>query len=148
MALKYRVVLKKDMSKNAEAGSRLYYGQVRSIEKTEFKKLCELVSGHCTATKGEVELVIDGLMYVVREQLETGNVVQMGGFGNFRLLAGSKGAKTLKDFDTALFKKGRIVFTPGAMLKEITLKPSFLCIDNLVPQKNDGESDGDKPSEL
>ena len=46
MSLKYRVVLKKDMSKGAAKGAQLYYGQVRSMEKTTFKKLCKLVSGY------------------------------------------------------------------------------------------------------
>ena len=44
MPLKYRIVLKKDMSKGAAKGSQLYYGQIRSMEKTTFKKLCKLVS--------------------------------------------------------------------------------------------------------
>ena len=65
MPLKYRIVLKKDMSKGAAKGDQLYYGQIRSLEKTNFKKLCKLVSGYCTAKPGEVELVIDGLIYVL-----------------------------------------------------------------------------------
>lgn len=54
MPLKYRIVLKKDMSKGAAQGAQLYYGQIRSMEKTSFKKLCKLVSGYCTAKAGEV----------------------------------------------------------------------------------------------
>ena len=42
MPLKYRIVLKKDMSKGAAQGAQLYYGQIRSMEKTSFKKLCKL----------------------------------------------------------------------------------------------------------
>ena len=99
MPLKYRIVLKKDMSKGAAQGAQLYYGQIRSMEKTTFKKLCKLVSGYCTAKPGEVELVIDGLIYVLCMLLESGNVIQMGEFGNFRMVAGSKGSNTLKDFD-------------------------------------------------
>ena len=112
MPLKYRIVLKKDMSKGAAKGDQLYYGQIRSLEKTNFKKLCKLVSGYCTAKPGEVELVIDGLIYVLCMLLESGNVIQMGEFGNFRMVAGSKGSATLKNFDPMLFKKARIVFTP------------------------------------
>ena len=110
MPLKYRIVLKKDMSKGAAKGDQLYYGQIRSLEKTNFKKLCKLVSGYCTAKPGEVELVIDGLIYVLCMLLESGNVIQMGEFGNFRMVAGSKGSATLKNFDPMLFKKARIVF--------------------------------------
>lgn len=142
MPLKYRVVLKKDMSKGAEKGAQLYYGQIRSLEKTDFKKLCELVSGYCTAKKGEVELVIDALIYVMNMLLESGNVIQMGSFGNFRMVAGSKGSPTLKDFDPALFKKGRIVFTPGATLRQLAANVHF---DKLDPFTDPDEKGEDRP---
>ena len=137
MALKYRIVLKRDMSKGAAADAKLFYGQVRSIEKTEFKKLCELVSGYCTAKKGEVELVVDGLINIMKNELESGNIVQMGAFGNFRMLAGSRGSATLRNFDPSMFKKGRIVFTPGAILQTIISKPSFM---NLEPFEDPDEN--------
>ena len=57
MSLKYRIILRKNMTKGAAEGSKLYYGQVRSLDKTPFKKLCSMVSDYCTAKKGEVELV-------------------------------------------------------------------------------------------
>ena len=81
MSLKYRIVLKKDMSKGAAQKAQLYYGQIRSIDKISYKKLCELVAGYGSAKKGEVSLVIDGLLFVLKEQLESGNVVQMGDWG-------------------------------------------------------------------
>lgn len=146
MALKYRIVLKKDMRKEASQGAKLFYGQIRSMEKTDFKKLCELVSGYCTAKRGEVELVIDGLIYVMQMLLEGGNVVQMGGFGNFRMIAGCKGSSTLKDFDPALFKKGRIVFTPGAILRDLVSKARFEKLDPFSdPEEQQGS---ERPDEV
>lgn len=145
MPLKYRIVLKKDMSKGAAQGAQLYYGQIRSMEKTSFKKLCKLVSGYCTAKPGEVELVIDGLIYVLCMLLESGNVIQMGEFGNFRMVAGSKGSNTLKNFDPALFKKARIVFAPGAMLRQLIADTSYDKLDPFSdPTDKDGEDD-DRP---
>lgn len=125
MPLKYRLVKRPDMSKNAAEGSKLFYAQVRAQTKTSFKKLCELVSGYCTATKGEVELVIDGLIYVLKEQLEAGNVIQMGDFGNFRMVAGSKGVATEDAFTTSLFKKSRIIFSPGSLLRDLISKTRY-----------------------
>lgn len=150
MSLKYRIVLKKDMSKGAAAGAQLFYGQVRSLEKTSFKALCALVSDYCTAKKGEVELVVDGLINVMKNLLVSGNVIQMGEFGNFRMTAGSQGSKTLKDFDPLLFKKGRIVFTPGSILKGIVTKPSFLKLEAFEdPQEAEGGGGGmDRPDEI
>lgn len=148
MSLKYRIVLKKDMSKDAAVDAKLFYGQIRSMEKTGFKKLCELVSDYCSAKKGEVELVVDGLIHVLKNLLESGNVIQMGDFGNFRLIAGSRGSATLKEFDPSMFKKGRIVFHPGSLLKQIAEKPSFLKLepfDDPTPETSGGD---DRPEEI
>lgn len=146
MALKYRIVLKKDMSKGATKGDQLYYGQVRSMDKTSFKKLCKLVSGYCTAKPGEVELVIDGLLYVLCMLLENGNVIQVGEFGNFRMFAGSRGSSTLKDFDPSMFKKPRIVFTPGAMLRQLVADASFDRLDPFAdPEEKNNQGEDDRP---
>ena len=91
MALKYHLVQRLDKSKDAAAGSKLYYGQIRAQQKLEFNKLCEIIASYSTASRGDVMLVIDGLLYVMRQHLENGEVVQVGDFGNFRMLV-QKGA--------------------------------------------------------
>lgn len=144
MALKYHLVQRLDKSKDAAAGSKLYYGQIRAQQKLEFNKLCEIIASYSTASRGDVMLVIDGLLYVMRQHLENGEVVQVGDFGNFRMLAGSKGTAVADDFTTSLFKKGRIVFTPGPMLKEVTAKPKFEKIVPITPSSNSG-SGSDRP---
>ena len=128
MALKYHLVQRLDKSKDAAAGSKLYYGQIRAQQKLEFNKLCEIIASYSTASRGDVMLVIDGLLYVMRQHLENGEVVQVGDFGNFR----------------SLFKKGRIVFTPGPMLKEVTAKPKFEKIVPITSSGNSG-SGSDRP---
>ena len=144
MALKYHLVQRLDKSKDAAAGSKLYYGQIRAQQKLEFNKLCEIIASYSTASRGDVMLVIDGLLYVMRQHLENGEVVQVGDFGNFRMLAGSKGTAVADDCTTSLFKKGRIVFTPGPMLKEVTAKPKFEKIVPITSSGNSG-SGSDRP---
>lgn len=144
MPLKYHLVQRLDKSKDAVEGSKLFYGQVRAQQKLEFNKLCEIISSYSTASRGDVMLVIDGLLYVMRQHLENGEVVQMGDFGNFRMVAGSKGAAVAENFTTSMFKKGRIVFTPGSMLKEIAAKPKF---EKIVPLTSSGNEGGDSGSD-
>ena len=62
MALKYHLVQRLDKSKDAAAGSKLYYGQIRAQQKLEFNKLCEIIASYSTASRGDVMLVIDGLL--------------------------------------------------------------------------------------
>lgn len=148
MSLKYRIVLKKDMSKEAVKGAQLYYGQIRSIDKINFKQLCEQVSNYCAAKRGEVELVIDGLLNVLKFLLGNGAIIQVGAFGNFRLFAGSKGSATLKNFNPDLFKKPRVVFSPGELLRELIEKPYYDRLDPFTdPEEVGGGSSPENPDE-
>lgn len=125
MPLNYRLVKRPDMRKDAAEGAKLFYAQVSSQQKIKFEKLCDMISMRSTAFTGDVMLVIEGLLSVMQERLEEGDVVQMGRLGNFRMVAGSKGVETEKDFTTALFNNARIVFSPGVMLTEIKKNASF-----------------------
>jgi hypothetical protein len=45
MAVKYHLVLRKNMSKNVEAGKeKLYYAQTRVTRTCSFEELCELIA--------------------------------------------------------------------------------------------------------
>ncbi|MGD9771286.1 MAG: HU family DNA-binding protein [Parabacteroides sp.] len=120
MSLKYSIVKRKDMSANAPADARLFYGQTRAANKISFNKLCEAVASHRTASRGDVMLVIDGLIHVMIDRLSEGDVLKLDGFGSFQLIAGSKGSSTAETFNTSLFKRARIVFRPGVLLRELT----------------------------
>ena len=83
MALSFHLVKRPDMRKDAAAGSKLFYAQVRSLKKLDFNKLCDLIAVRSTAFIGDVMLVIEGLLSVMEERLEEGDVIQMGRLGNF-----------------------------------------------------------------
>ena len=125
MALKYHLVLRADKSKNAAAGAQLYYGQVRTQRTIEFNHMCELISDNSTASSGDVKVVVDGLVRVMQRSMGFGDVIQMGDLGNFRMVAGSKGVATQEEFAPTLFKKGHIVFSPGAVLRKMASDLKF-----------------------
>ena len=152
MALSFHLVKRPDMRKDAAAGSKLFYAQVRSLKKLDFNKLCDLIAVRSTAFIGDVMLVIEGLLSVMEERLEEGDVIQMGRLGNFRMVAGSKGSATVDGFNTALFNRAHIVFYPGTMLINLVNNVSF---ERYVPKKDaSSESAGsgggadDRPGEL
>jgi len=113
------------MRKDATPGAKLYYGQVRSLGKITFNKLCEKVAKLSTASKGDVEVVISSLLSTLTEYLEIGFSIQVGELGNFRMTAGCTGCETEKDFNTFLFKKPRIIFSPGTLLRNLTAEMTF-----------------------
>lgn len=125
MSLKYHLVQRRDMRKGAAADAKLYYPQIRSGEKISFEKLCEAISGHATASKGDVQIVISSLLYMLKMYLDLGLIVQVGELGNFRMTAGGPGVEDKKDFNVSMFKKGKVIFTPGSLLRDVANKASY-----------------------
>ena len=125
MALKYSLVLRPDLSKEAQAGDKLFFGQVRATDRISFVELCEALASYSTASSGDVKLVLDGLVHFMRKNLQKGNIIEVGELGNFRMTAGSAGSFSKEEFSTTMFKKGKIIFTPGRILREACAAPTF-----------------------
>ena len=125
MALSYSLIKRRNMEKDAPVGSKLVYGSTRTTSKMDLNKLCDAIAAHSTASRGDVMLVLEGLIYILTERLQAGTVVSMGNFGNFRMVAGSVGALTEEEFNTSMFKKPRIIFKPGILLREVTNNAKF-----------------------
>lgn len=123
--MQYHLVQRTDMRKEATPGSKLFYGQVRSVRTLDFAELCKQVAEVSTASTGDVKVVIDGLTTVMLRQMGYGDVIRLGELGNFRMVAGSKGTELEEDFHTSLFKKGRIVYSPGPAFKKIAAEVKF-----------------------
>ena len=120
-----------------------------SIMKKRFRKSIHLKTNHAYVIVGDVKLVIDGILSVMEERLEEGDVIQLGRLGNFRMVAGSKGVENEADFNTSFFNKARIVFSPGTMLTQVKKNVTFEHLD-LVPAGDKPSSGGgeEKPGEL
>ena len=125
MPLKYRLVKRKDMSKDAAEGAELYYAQTSISKKVNLNRICSRISKYSTASRGDILLVLDGLITVMNESLADGESIHLGDFGSFRMVAGSKGSSTEKDFNSSLFNRAHIVFYPGTMLMDIVRDASY-----------------------
>lgn len=120
MPIKYRLVLRKDMTKGAAAGSKLYYAVNKSTGTCDFEELCDQIADRSTASRGDVHVVVDGLLYILKQRLQKGETVQLGDLGHFQAVIGSKGTKLESDFNASLIKRPRIVFRPSVTLKSVT----------------------------
>lgn len=152
MSLVFTLVKRKDMSKDAAPGAMLYHAQTSITKKLTLNKICTRISNYCTASRGEILLVLDGLIQVMNEALADGESIHLGEFGSFRMVAGSKGASTVDGFNTALFNRAHIVFYPGTMLINTARTASF---EKYVPKKDASTPDtggsggsGEKPEDL
>ena len=125
MAAKYTLVLRKDMRKGATVDSKLYYANAKASGVCDMYELCDLISLSSTASPGDVRLILDSLIEVMKRSLGKGEVVHVGELGNFQLQFGSTGTITKKEFNQALIKSKRIVFRPGKMLRDAITNYAF-----------------------
>ena len=128
MPAKYKLVLRKDMRKGAEADAKLYYANAKAA--------------------GDVKLILDELIRVMRRSLGKGEVVQVGELGNFQLQFGSTGTLTEKEFNSALIKSKRILFRPGKQLRDAISNYTFEKIVPETPSTPSGGGEEERPGEL
>ena len=133
MPAKYTLVLRKDMRKGAAEDSKLYYANAKAAGTCGMYELCDLISLSSTASPGDVRLILDSLIEVMKRSLGKGEVVQVGELGNFQLQFGSTGTATKKEFNQALIKSKRIVFRPGKVLRDSISNYSF----EKIPEPSD-----------
>lgn len=140
MAIKYKLVLRRDPSKSTPADAKLYYAQSQTNGICTFDEICETVADRSSATAGDVKLVLDGFMHVLRTRILAGNVVQVGELGNFRAVLGSSGVTKPEDFNAEMIKTRNIRFHPGKLLKNTA---NFFRVERIdKPKEEEGEEEG------
>lgn len=144
MSIKYKLVLKKDLTKGAAAGAKRYYASAPVSGTMDFDSICDVIADRSTASDGDVALVVRGLIRAMEESLMRNEVVQLGTLGNFRFSLGSSGVVDEKDFQATMIRKPKIIFTPGARLRAMIEKISLERISK-DPAPTGGDSDNDHP---
>lgn len=117
MALKFRKV-KREVRFGNEAGQEKYYAVAKTSGVSLLPKICKLIEARSSLSSADIKSVFDNLSWAMDLELSSGNVVQLGELGNFRLSLSSEGVIEEKDLDAHKIKKANIVFSPGAMLRE------------------------------
>ena len=149
MSIKYKLVLRKDLSKDAGKDDKKYYASVNNSGTFSFEDLCESVSSISTASRGDVLVVMDGALTVMKSALLRGEIVQFGELGNFQINTGSKGVTAVEEFKPNLIRKARIVFRPGTLLKDSLNKVSYERIGkDTTSQEGGGSGEEERPGEL
>lgn len=141
MAVKYKLVLCKDMTKGAAQDAKRYYARSYSSGMCDINELCETIADRSTATAGDVRLVIDGLVQVLSKRIAAGQTVQLGELGYFQAILGSKGVVEKADFKANMIKTRKIRFTPGILLTDVRKKLKTQRDGQLKPD-GEGEEEG------
>lgn len=118
--LKYKLVQRKDMSKGALEGSKLYYPQVINLGRMSFDSLCEEVAEQSSLTSGDIKNCMDRLINCLVRHLKEGRSVDCGDLGSFRINIRSTGADTPETYDAAtMMRKPSIQYYLGKKLRDM-----------------------------
>ncbi len=140
MALKFRKVQRKILNGD-DKGQVKTFGVAKSSGYCDMAKLCELISNRSAMSSADVKAILDSLNWAMGLELRSGNIVQVGEFGNFRLSISTKGASTEDKFSATNIKKARIVFFPGSSLRWSNFLTTFEEDDVKVVEKKEPEDD-------
>ena len=118
--LRYKLVQRKDMTKGALEGSKLYYPQVINQGRVSFDSLCEEVAEQSSLTSGDIQNCMDRLINCLVRHLKEGRSVDCGDLGSFRINIRSTGADTPEAYDAAtMMRKPSIQYYLGKKLRDM-----------------------------
>ena len=148
MALKYKLVQRRNLGSDQEENPEKLYAQMVSGDLVTFEELTEEVGDSTVAGSAGVKAVLDRLNVVLARHLRNGRRVWVGELGTFRLNFGSQGVIGVDDFSTGLIREPRVRFLPGRALRTMKSRTSF---ERIVPETDDsgkGEKPEERPGEL
>lgn len=113
---------------------------------TDMDTLCSIIGARSTVSSADVKAVLDNLNFVLDMELRAGRIVQLGEFGNFRLSLSSNGANDKKSFSAADVKGARVLFRPGAALRNTKKLVAFASTEKKEEEDAGNEGGGgDRP---
>lgn len=122
--------------------AKKWYASAKSNGTATMADICSLIAARSTASSADVKAVLDNLNYVIDYHLKAGRTVQLGELGNFRMTVRSEGAAERKEFSQSMLRGAKIVFTPGATLKETRITTHFTQVSERVKETPEGAANG------
>lgn len=134
--LKYKLVQRKDMSKGALEGSKLYYPQVINLGRVSFDSLCEEVAEQSSLTSGDIKNCMDRLINCLVRHLKEGRSVDCGDLGSFRINIRSSGADTPEAYDPqTMMRTPGVQYYAGKKLR--SMRETDVTFEKYVPPSNE-----------
>lgn len=132
MSIRYKVVKQifgYDKTKTVKYVAKPVTGEMLTFDKVR-KQTAEICGTH----RGITNLILDGLLDVLVNNLDMGHSVQLGEFGILRPAIRAKAQDEEKDVKADTVYRRRIAFVPGRMLQDMLQKVS---VTRAVPMDTD-----------
>ena len=117
MTVKFNVVERGNPS-NLEAPKK-FYPSIESSGRKTLRQLAGTISQMSTVSSADTMAVLEALLTTIPQELASGNIVEMGDFGNFWLRTSSEGAETAAEVRADQIKGILPRFNPGKEFKMV-----------------------------
>jgi predicted histone-like DNA-binding protein len=117
MTVKYNVVERGNPS-NKEAPKK-FYPSIDSSGRKTLRQMAERISQISTVSTADTMAVLEALLTTIPQELASGNIVELGDFGNFWLRSDSEGADTAEAVRASQINSVLPRFNPGKEFKKV-----------------------------
>lgn len=131
MSVKYSVTALKNPQRPEDPAK--YYAKVQVREVVDMWKISRELSRQAGLTEGDVYNVLFNLPYVIKEHLESGDMVDLEKLGKFQYQLRSRGADTREEFTYRNIETIRYQYRPSTLMKN---HPAKLEFEEVIPIKD------------
>ena len=117
MTVKFNVVQRGNPS-NAEAPKK-FYPSIESSGRKTLRQMAARISEISTVSSTDTMAVLEALLTTIPQELASGNIVELGDFGNFWLRGDSEGTETAADVRASSIKGVLPRFNAGKEFKKV-----------------------------
>jgi len=117
MTVKYNVVERGNPSN--PAAPKKFYPSIESSGRKTLRQMAERISQISTVSSADTMAVLEALLTTIPQELASGNIVELGDFGNFWLRGDTEGAETAADVRASSIKGVLPRFNAGKEFKKV-----------------------------
>jgi len=136
MAINYSLTLRGNPS-DPTAAKRVY-ANAQAKQVLDINDFADHIISHGSVySKGDLVGILTMAVSCIKEQLLSGNSVQLGELGKFYISLSSQGARTFDEFTAQNIKKVSAKWTPSQELKDLRSKAEF---ERVLTKKDEAEA--------
>jgi predicted histone-like DNA-binding protein len=117
MSTKFHLIQRKNPQKPTEP--KKFYAQPIADGEITSKEIGKEIEEMTSLTEPDVVSALSAFRKIMQRKLSEGRIVRFGEFGSFQVSFSSEGAETADKFEVSAIRNPKIIFRPGADLREL-----------------------------
>lgn len=124
MAIKFKAV-ERPQPGVVGGGEKKFYASANITGEADLNDLTKKIEKISTVSGADIRAVLYALVDVAVDEMAAGRAVRLGELGSLRVSIRSEGVAEEKDVVPAIIKGAKVIFTPGAGIKQMLNNLTF-----------------------